>query len=154
MNCFLPKRMNKHELWNKSIVCKKIKFIQELGNPRSSQCPYPIFRTKVFIWPHSSLSRTSLLEAQTESFLSRSKRSYFIPFSLSVKCNIPPWGGSSPIPQLVFIHTRNFNSVLGLTKWELCPHKATTTSQFTESNEISQFTGGGHKLSNWLLGAL
>lgn len=120
----------------KNTIHSKIRKVQgQVGAP-------PHFKTRVFIWPNSSLSRTSLLEAHTECSLCRSERSFSIPFSLPVKCNIPPWGGSSPIPPAGFIHTRNFNSVLGLTKWELCPHKATTTSQFTESDEISQFTGG------------
>lgn len=102
-------------------------------------------------WSHSSLSRTKLRSTH-RVFLTKLQRALII-FYLSVKTRIPPRSVGSPTPQLVFIHTRNFNSVLGLTKRELCPHKATTTSQFTESNEISQFTGGTQtvKLVTWCL---
>lgn len=104
---------------------------------------HPIFKTRVIYLALQLTEDKPFLKHTLRVFPEQvTKSSYFIHSASLSKCNIAPWGASSPIPQLVFIHTRNFNSVLGLTKWELCLHKATTTSQFTESNELSQFTGG------------
>lgn len=126
-------------LWKDNDSFRNQKIQGQVGTPTPFLRPQYLFGLTVH-WVGLAFS-----EAHTESFPSRLQRAHISYHSACLsKCNIPPWGASSPIPQLVFIHARNFNSVLGLTKWELCPpHKATTTSRFTESSEISQFTGGG-----------
>lgn len=109
--CFLPQRRNELvPATEVSPLKENCSRSQSHGHVRHR----PVLRRTVSSWPGGSRGRAASSGAQ--SFLGRSQRAHLSAFSVSVKSYISPRGVSSAIPQLVFIHTRNFDSALDLTK--------------------------------------